>query len=90
MTAYKLIGKLLGFKGFRCVGLAFRRGWRLEVLVKPFKNGCRCPYCGRRGKIVRQRAGRLTRPKCRLNLAMIANQAVQDRFLRMLGRLRAA
>jgi len=56
MTAYKLIGKLLKFKGFRCVGLAFRRGWRLEVLVKPFKNGCRCPDCGRRGKIVRQRA----------------------------------
>ena len=56
MTAYKLIGKLLKFKGFRCVGLAFRRGGRLDVLVKPFKNGCRCPHCGRRGKIVRQRA----------------------------------
>ena len=56
MTAYKLIGKLLKFKGFRCVGLAFRQGRRLEVLVKPFKNGCRCPQCGRRGKIVRQRA----------------------------------
>lgn len=56
MTAYKLIGKLLKFKGFRCVGLAFRRGWRLEVLVKPFKNGCRCSKCDRRGKIVRQRA----------------------------------
>jgi len=56
MTAYKLIGKLLKFKGFLCVGLAFRRGWGLEVLVKPFKNGCRCPHCGRRGKIVRQRA----------------------------------
>lgn len=56
MTAYKLIGKLLKFKGFRCVGLAFRRGGRLDVLVKPFKNGCRCPHCGRRGNIVRQRA----------------------------------
>ena len=56
MTAYKLIGKLLKFKGFRCVGLAFRRGGRLDVLVKPFKNGCRCPECGRRCKIVRQRA----------------------------------
>lgn len=56
MTAYKFIGKLLKFKGFRCVGLAFRQGARLEVLVKPFKNGCRCPHCGRRGKIVRQRA----------------------------------
>ncbi|NBD95517.1 MAG: ISL3 family transposase [Gammaproteobacteria bacterium] len=55
MTAFKLIGKLLKFKGFRCVGLAFRRGSRLDVLVKPYKNGCRCPECGRRGKIIRQR-----------------------------------
>ncbi|MCA1778297.1 MAG: hypothetical protein LC637_02600 [Xanthomonadaceae bacterium] len=56
MTVYKLIGKLLKFKGFRCVGLAFRRSGRLEVLVKPYKNGLRCPRCGQRGKIVRQRA----------------------------------
>lgn len=55
MTTSKLIGKLLKFKGFRCVGLAFRRGNRLDVLVKPFKNGCRCRECGRRGKIIRQR-----------------------------------
>src|SRR5699024_758663 len=39
----------------RCTGLAFRRGNRLDVLIKPFKNGCRCPECGRRGKIIRQR-----------------------------------
>lgn len=56
MTSGKLIGKLLKFKGFRCVGLAFRRANRLDVLVKPFKNGCRCPECGRRGTIVRQRS----------------------------------
>jgi len=55
MTVSKLIGKLLKFKGFRCVDLAFRRGNRLELLVKPFKNGCRCPTCGRRGTILRQR-----------------------------------
>ena len=55
MTAFKLIGKLLKFKGFRCVGLAFRRGSRLDVLVKPYKNGCQCPQCGRRGTIIRQR-----------------------------------
>mgnify|MGYP006435080793 CR=1 FL=1 len=56
MTAYKLIGKLLKFKGFVCTGFDFRRGGRLVVLVKPYKNGCRCPECGRRGTIVRQRA----------------------------------
>jgi len=56
MTAFKLIAKLLKFKGFRCAGIAFRRNWRLDVLVKPYKNGCRCPECGRRGTIIRQRA----------------------------------
>ncbi len=56
MTAFKLIAKLLKFKGFRCTGIAFRRGWRLDVLVKPYKNGCRCPKCGRRGRIIRRRA----------------------------------
>lgn len=56
MTGHKLIAKLLKFKGFRCNGLAFRRGNRLDVLVKPYKNGCRCPECGRRGTIVRQRS----------------------------------
>ena len=49
MTVFKLIAKLLKFKDFRCNGLAFRRGNRLDVLVKPHKNGCRCPHCGRRG-----------------------------------------
>ena len=52
MAAFKLISKLLKFRDFLCAGLAFRRGNRLEVLVKPYKNGC--PECGRRGKIVRQ------------------------------------
>lgn len=55
MTTFKLIGKLLKFEAFRCNGLAFRRDNRLEVLVKPFKDGCRCPACGRRGTIIRQR-----------------------------------
>jgi len=56
MTEFKPIAKLLKFKGFRCAGLAFRRRNRLDVLVKPYKNGCRCPECGRRGTIVRQRS----------------------------------
>lgn len=57
MAACKLIAKSLKFKGLRCVRLAFGRGRRLEVLVKPFKSGRRCLGCGRRGKIVRQRVG---------------------------------
>ena len=56
MTTMKLVSKLLKFKGFRAVGLWFEgRGRQQEVViaVKPYKNGCRCPQCGRRGKIVR-------------------------------------
>jgi transposase len=55
MTANKAIGKLLRFQGFRVVDFAFEGGNRLLILVKPHKNGCRCPECGRRGKILRTR-----------------------------------
>ena len=55
MATNKVIGKLLKFKGFKAVDLAFKRGNELHIAVKPFKNGCQCPQCGRRGKIVRIR-----------------------------------
>jgi transposase len=55
MTINKLIGKLLRFKGLKVTGLTFRKGNQLEIGVKPYKNGCKCPNCGRRGKIVRTR-----------------------------------
>jgi transposase len=53
MTGNKTIEKLLRFKGFKVVDFAFRGAGRLDVLVKPHKNGCLCPICGRRGRIVR-------------------------------------
>ena len=52
MTGNRLLTKLLRFKGLRVVGFSFRGRWNLIVHVKPHKNGCRCPKCGRRGKIV--------------------------------------
>jgi transposase len=55
MTINKLIGKLLRFKGLKVTGITFRKDRRLEIGVKPYKNGCCCPTCGRRGKIVRTR-----------------------------------
>jgi len=55
MTANKTIGKLLRFKGLKVVDFAFEGGKRLLILVKPHKNGCCCPECGRRGKIIRTR-----------------------------------
>jgi transposase len=55
MATGKVIGKLLKFKGFKAVDLAFKRDNELHIAVKPFKNGCQCLQCGRRGKIVRIR-----------------------------------
>ena len=55
MTALKTIAKLLKLKGMKVTGLSFHRGGIVKIAVKPYKNGCRCPECGRRGRIVRQR-----------------------------------
>lgn len=53
MTAVSLLRRLLKFKGFRPVRYWWeKRGREFIVAVKPYKNGCRCPECGRRGKIV--------------------------------------
>ena len=53
MTANKLVCKLLRFKGLRVAAWWFEGRSRFVVVVKPHKNGCLCPTCGRRGKIVR-------------------------------------
>ena len=60
MTAMKLVSKLLKFKGFKAVSLWLegQGAQDLVIAVKPHKNGCRCPECGRRGKIVRTMAPR--------------------------------
>lgn len=55
MVSFKTIAKLLKFKDLKISGLFFKRENELKLAVKPFKNGCRCPECGRRGKIVRTR-----------------------------------
>jgi len=55
MATLKTIAKLLGLKEMRVTGVGFHRDGVVKLAVKPFKNGCRCPECGRRGTIVRQR-----------------------------------
>jgi len=55
MATLKTIAKLLKLKGMKVTGLSFHRDRVVKLAVKPFKNGCRCPECGRRGTIVRQR-----------------------------------
>ncbi len=55
MAEFKVIAKLLKLKGMKVTGVSFHRERVVRIGVKPFKNGCRCPECGRRGTIVRQR-----------------------------------
>ena len=56
MSALKLIAKLFRLERYlKVVDFWFRvRDGDLHLLVKPYKNGCRCPECGQRGKFVRQ------------------------------------
>ena len=56
MTTLKFVSNLLKFKGFRAVDVCFEgcgQEAAIMVSVEPHNNGCRCPQCGRRGKIVR-------------------------------------
>jgi transposase len=54
MTVNKFIRKLLHLKDLYVNDFSFKfKNRQLHLWVKPYKNGCRCPYCQRRGKIVR-------------------------------------
>jgi transposase len=60
MTNTKLLSRLTRMKGFRVTWLELQETeLRLYLGVKPYKTGCCCPHCGRRGIIV----NRL--PECR-------------------------
>ena len=54
MTVNKFIRKLLNLKDLFVNDFQFKsRDRELILWVKPYKNGCRCPQCKRRGRIVR-------------------------------------
>ena len=55
MTAVKTIAKILKLKFLKITDVHFARDGTLSLAVKPFKNGARCPECGRRGTLVRSR-----------------------------------
>ena len=55
MSATKAIAKLLKLHSILIAGVRFGRDGALMLEVKPFKNGARCPQCGRRGRRVRSR-----------------------------------
>lgn len=52
ITPHRLLSKLLRFKGLRVASFWFERRDSVVIAVKPYKNGCRCPECGRGGSIV--------------------------------------
>jgi transposase len=55
MTANKFIRNLLRLKELSVSGFELdHKNQTLFLWVKPHKNGCRCPYCNRRAKIVHQ------------------------------------
>jgi len=55
MSNLKLLSKILRLKCMKITNFWFKnRGKELHLAVKPYKNGCRCPECGRRGKIISQ------------------------------------
>ncbi|MGQ7848748.1 ISL3 family transposase [Granulosicoccus sp. 3-233] len=59
MASLKTIARLLKLKELKLVDFSFHRDKLVRLYVRSFKNGCRCPDCDRRCKIVR------TRPKLR-------------------------
>ena len=53
MSNLKLLSKMLRLKGMKITRFWFKnRDKELHLAVKPYKNGCRCPECGRRSRIV--------------------------------------
>jgi hypothetical protein len=54
MRNSKLLCKLLQLKEMKVTWFQFADyGKELRLGVKPFKNGCRCPGCDRRGRVAR-------------------------------------
>ena len=57
MSNLKLLRKILRLKSLKIICFWFQhRETELHLAVKPYKNGCRCPACGRRGRIVHHTA----------------------------------
>lgn len=54
MSNLKLLSRMLRLKDMKITHFEFKNHDKeLHLTVKPYKNGCRCPECGRRGRIVR-------------------------------------
>ena len=59
MNNVKVPYEKLRLKGMKITRFGFKnRDKELHLTVKPYKNGCRCPKCGRGGRIVSKSDGR--------------------------------
>ena len=57
MTVNKFIRQLLNLKGLSVTGFQFKNcNSMLNLWVKPYKNGCLCPQCKRRGWVAADKA----------------------------------
>ena len=55
MSNLTLLRTILRLESLKITHFRFmHRDTELHLAVKPYKNGCRCPECGRRGRIVHQ------------------------------------
>ena len=55
MSNLKLLRTILRLQSLKITHFRFlHRDTELHLAVKPYKNGCRCPACGRRGRILHQ------------------------------------
>ncbi len=55
MAIAHVIARLLKIKDCKVTDVKFHHGNTVSLSVKPWKNGCRCSLCSRRGKIIRRR-----------------------------------
>lgn len=55
-TTGKFISGLLGLTGVKIQNFDLKTKLKeLHLWIKPLKNGCQCPECGRRGTIVKKK-----------------------------------
>jgi len=51
----KLLSKILRLNGMKITGFQFKNyGRELHLSIKPYKTGCFCADCGRRGRLISQ------------------------------------
>lgn len=73
MSNMKLLLKILRLKELKINGFEFRqRDKELHLFVKPYKNGCCCPECRRRCRIVRHGA----EPRCWADITLIGMRVI--------------